>query len=722
MESMRGQIPNRVIASTMDGIRPGHALRQDSGYFDMPIEKNTDAEPANESFETQENEMSDLELQEESLGKNRHGCLPAEDMVSLSSSEHRLYIDNVDNENSDTVKSVSEDVMFHLYNDVSLEKHTRSPETHLQRDACTAYYAVSDKIYANPGNSCSSSSQNPAQFLSSLSKFTNTISNSTPLVESSKHKTATEFRTSTNSYKVAQNCQFGSQRCTKNSCIENCDRIQLQLSKLWFFVKALCTAVFLLTVAVLILLYDAHVIQCTKMGGVVVPGGVQGYNDDAQGWKTNQHMPADVSNIDKEATHFWSSHASKPQPVVGSSPKVLSPKRHFKPFDPEKDELFWLDYDVPNEDLQNDPLQDQDGRVSQYGRENTFLQSEFGLVPSVLSSAFQSLQNLRTENFGDSLSELLNDVEDQHGDKYNDDDDDNNDVFADDNGVDDIAFSGKRVHRGYQMFPITNWTSKSTSFKNRNGLSAYLQSLTPTLQRDPKKSVLIRKMRSVNPEPNEKPRGKKKKWQKGKGKKANVNKDTNRATKRSGHRRHNGKIMSETYEGIFSNHFVMHRDFLPHACRHVRRWPKQPQVCRDQLVRFQHADTPVAFFHSSEKDGISRWKKLVDFHMQSGTFRVLKSGTYFLQAHLYFEDGSERKSHWLAIFHNQKAVLACPPGGFRSSTNANGRDNQRVCQASGIVQLQTNSTLEIRTMEPNMEIVIKAEKPATFNIVRIRPT
>ncbi|GFO17585.1 hypothetical protein PoB_004409000 [Plakobranchus ocellatus] len=181
---------------------------------------------------------------------------------------------------------------------------------------------------------------------------------------------------------------------------------------------------------------------------------------------------------------------------------------------------------------------------------------------------------------------------------------------------------------------------------------------------------------------------------------------------KSGHHK-STKVMSESYEGNFEKLFDLHKRFTE-ECITEHKWPQNPEICRDTIVRIKHAGTRLGFFQRS-----SGWKSkmLTDFNMKKGQFKVKKKGLYLVQAHLFMED--KTASHWAAIFANEMAMLACRPGGFRSSTNARGRNNQRVCHMSGILKLSKNSTLEIRTMEPHMEIPLKPKKMPTFKIVRL---
>ncbi|RUS86420.1 hypothetical protein EGW08_005798, partial [Elysia chlorotica] len=206
------------------------------------------------------------------------------------------------------------------------------------------------------------------------------------------------------------------------------------------------------------------------------------------------------------------------------------------------------------------------------------------------------------------------------------------------------------------------WTRQESRDK-RNVFLRPRQNMHPSLQSNSRK-LLSRGIRAADAATNgtETKNGRKKKKNR-KGKKDKKN------NKKSGC----GKITTETYVGNFDDHFIM-RDFIQAECVTVKRWPRQPKVCRDKIVRIQHADTPLGFFNASREK--KRWEKLAHFDIQKGQFQIKKPGVYFVQTHLFFEDRT--KTHWAAIFHNHQAVLACPPGGFRSSTNVKGRDNQRV--------------------------------------------
>ncbi|KAK3799639.1 hypothetical protein RRG08_059683 [Elysia crispata] len=762
------QISHHLIDSGVSNS--SKTQRQDSGYFDMAADYTVDIEREEEMFvePNKINAFSNIEQETASEQRWRYGDIP-EVMFSLDGKVHRAAEEgDICHESRDFEEGLRVPASEYVLEEEDSKSQENSsgsqpdqdPSCVMSQQTCSVSESGNDPY---PGYSL--------QFLRALAMLAGSRLHLTSAKEENeetqKRVGTADRRESMSKYDNRSPGLLSMSNDSSNWTYDETEDIRVQMSRLWLVVKALSLAVLLLAVVMVILCYKVHSLQCPEMA-------VAGSDPVASSYQTNQIASLHGTSGEKDSTDSASTTRVEYLDIAGQAnhgPRPLD----LRGYSPDKDELLWLDHEVTAD--QDSGLWSREVPRGN-GARTRILQSrslsELFHPPLELTSFLFPLKNQRDDGFGgdnandgdddnddenvDEKDDEDNEAEDFHVDKDGDGGGDNDDEDSNGNSGGESRTHTETVPDAVEIYPSGLSWIKNESLKNGSRFLAPAQMLTSSSEPVQEKLLSrgIRAARSAKNATSAK-KGRKGKGRQGKrtGKKNWKNNKKGRCGKvstrysqehflegcyhrfegssyrrclssllgplftRTGGRMTRGlTITSETYEGNFDNFFVMHTNFTV-QCITVKRWPQQPKVCRDKLVRIQDANTPLGFFKPAKSNEKTKWKQLAKFDMKKGQFQVKKPGVYFVQAHLYYEDPS--KTHWVAIFHNRQAVLACPPGGFRSSTNAKGKDNQRVCQTSGLIHLFSNSTLEIRTMEPRMEVALKAEKMATFKMIRLRP-
>ncbi|GFS17707.1 replicase polyprotein 1a [Elysia marginata] len=566
-------VPYTVNISNVS--KPNHTKRQDSGYFDMPMEQNFDSERAEDVFVVENkngnpsSEVQGAGIEEEQKGagieQEQRYLTTCKDMGSSDGLGQGLRDEDMEHgSHFDMPRAVLEDFNFYVSNDVSLEESPKgNADPLLPQCNEEVLYGVPDEVSSNTATCDVSRCKYPQQFLNLLSSLPDIVSRFQSRFTSIETGNAgkpsgTDEATSTfDTYEhlsgVSKNEakkfeDTAGKRLEKHSSEESED-IQLEVSQLWFIVKALSLAVFLLTVAVVILFYKVHNLQCPEMMRDDHTRILdESYPDE---WK-NEHPPPHKTSEEKGPMEM-SDLPKLQEPPLSFPQDHGSNQPDLRTFDPERDDLLWLDNDVHG--LQGsilkprDFLHGQDGTAKQLGESK----SQLGRAqpPSQLTAMFQTFHHSDDDD-DDEISDDVEDIEESDNDDDDDDDVDVDDMVGndeDDSGGDDDDETGGHGDLGDKVSasgvlagssggqddsigdlktsPRIGLTRFAKSSNKESQFDALVRRFTSFQNGNPLEGLLSRKVRSADAAPTDKPKGKSKKRGKWRGKKRNKNKKWN---------------------------------------------------------------------------------------------------------------------------------------------------------------------------------------------------
>ena len=294
------------------GPRPTATQRQDSGYFDLSVDKSCDnniIEIGDGGFkEEDERHDHNNEVQSNAIESVQSDCNIQQSEKPFEDPEHGLARDIEHGDLGGKAQDTMEDLHVLVLEDVSLNGNPSSHEIpYCPRHSQETNKTVSEKKSTDCWDQYSGI---PLQFLKSLAKFADFTSrypkrlstfkagNSEPANDEDEHVCEHEKDSTSNDAEDMERLLYITRRSPDT--LEAFDKtqdesvnIRLQVSRLWFFVKILALAVLLLSVAMAILCYKVHSVQCPGMSdGGFVPGVAQEYYGDDGQWRE------EVSSLD----------------------------------------------------------------------------------------------------------------------------------------------------------------------------------------------------------------------------------------------------------------------------------------------------------------------------------------------------------------------------------------------------------------------------------------
>ncbi|KAH9512332.1 hypothetical protein Btru_039192 [Bulinus truncatus] len=184
----------------------------------------------------------------------------------------------------------------------------------------------------------------------------------------------------------------------------------------------------------------------------------------------------------------------------------------------------------------------------------------------------------------------------------------------------------------------------------------------------------------------------------------------------------------EKFVGDFYHVYDYKKDFLDHEgrdCFEDSSLSTKPVVCKEATFQYPRQDSVLAFYRhvpGNKCKGKRCGGPLLELTGPSNeTFRVRTPGIYTLSVNITIVD--ETHNHSLALFLNGHAVLACPKGGFRCpKTNEKDSVKYRICNINGLVELNDNDILQLRTLERNTTVRLESHRQSLFEAVLLHQT
>ncbi|KAK0059749.1 hypothetical protein Bpfe_010917 [Biomphalaria pfeifferi] len=167
-------------------------------------------------------------------------------------------------------------------------------------------------------------------------------------------------------------------------------------------------------------------------------------------------------------------------------------------------------------------------------------------------------------------------------------------------------------------------------------------------------------------------------------------------------------------------------NFTFHECIGDTRWPTVPIACRGQTLKYPNSDSPLAFYLPSKpanetsgnrKKNRKSGKPLMEItNQKEGIFGVRESGIYLIHLNIIIVD--ESQTHSLGISLNNQTVLSCPKGGFRCPhLNSEGSYKYRICVIDGVLEINAEDQLQIKTMEKDTMVRFEQNRKSQFKAV-----
>ncbi|CAL1530239.1 unnamed protein product [Lymnaea stagnalis] len=100
------------------------------------------------------------------------------------------------------------------------------------------------------------------------------------------------------------------------------------------------------------------------------------------------------------------------------------------------------------------------------------------------------------------------------------------------------------------------------------------------------------------------------------------------------------------------------------------------------------------------------------------TFVIKTAGIYLVNLNISIIDVTLK--NYLGLFVNDRLAMACPEGGIKCSTNYDASFDFRICNINGVLKLNVNDSLDVRTMQSNTTIRIAALSNSFFTIVLLQ--
>uniref|UniRef100_A0A0B7B0E7 TNF family profile domain-containing protein n=1 Tax=Arion vulgaris TaxID=1028688 RepID=A0A0B7B0E7_9EUPU len=181
------------------------------------------------------------------------------------------------------------------------------------------------------------------------------------------------------------------------------------------------------------------------------------------------------------------------------------------------------------------------------------------------------------------------------------------------------------------------------------------------------------------------------------------------------------KSQVETFVANFYDIFNFKDHLKTQHITTPENWGPNIQAHRDTTISFTYQNTILPFYKKAQNSTTKghKGKLVVTNDDKPGVFTVAKKGEYLINLNITIVDSTGQ--HYLAIFLNGHAMLACNDGGFRCpNTNSENSNKYKVCNMLGVMELHTNDTLDIRTMEDNMTVRLENRRVSYFKIVRLK--
>uniref|UniRef100_A0A2C9LKY5 TNF family profile domain-containing protein n=1 Tax=Biomphalaria glabrata TaxID=6526 RepID=A0A2C9LKY5_BIOGL len=124
-------------------------------------------------------------------------------------------------------------------------------------------------------------------------------------------------------------------------------------------------------------------------------------------------------------------------------------------------------------------------------------------------------------------------------------------------------------------------------------------------------------------------------------------------------------------------------------------------------------NSPLGIFNVSNESAITplvhvnNWKR--------GEFTVDKSGLYSVHFNITLIDKLSNTN--IGLFVNNRAMLACPPGGFICPSNYFDSSRYRICNIQGVLALRNGDVIVLKTMVPNTIIRLESGKASLLYFV-----
>uniref|UniRef100_A0A2C9LLE6 TNF family profile domain-containing protein n=1 Tax=Biomphalaria glabrata TaxID=6526 RepID=A0A2C9LLE6_BIOGL len=133
----------------------------------------------------------------------------------------------------------------------------------------------------------------------------------------------------------------------------------------------------------------------------------------------------------------------------------------------------------------------------------------------------------------------------------------------------------------------------------------------------------------------------------------------------------------------------------------------------ENIITYPSKDSPLGIFNVSNESAITplvhvnNWKR--------GEFTVDKSGLYSVHFNITLIDKLSNTN--IGLFVNNRAMLACPPGGFICPSNYFDSSRYRICNIQGVLALRNGDVIVLKTMVPNTIIRLESGKASLLYFV-----
>ncbi|CAG5116793.1 unnamed protein product, partial [Candidula unifasciata] len=147
-----------------------------------------------------------------------------------------------------------------------------------------------------------------------------------------------------------------------------------------------------------------------------------------------------------------------------------------------------------------------------------------------------------------------------------------------------------------------------------------------------------------------------------------------------------------------------------HDCTTQHQWGHGIEACKDSSIIFPEKHSILPFYRPTITTASKNDTKRMIHVDARGRFLVNISGDYLFQQNITILSDSEK--HFLALYLNEQATLACQHGGFVCPhTNDEGNSRKyKVCNIFGVLELRKGDILDIRTMESHMTVRAEVHK------------
>ncbi|XP_059164201.1 uncharacterized protein LOC131947116 isoform X2 [Physella acuta] len=182
---------------------------------------------------------------------------------------------------------------------------------------------------------------------------------------------------------------------------------------------------------------------------------------------------------------------------------------------------------------------------------------------------------------------------------------------------------------------------------------------------------------------------------------------------------------SVEYFANFYDHYNI-SDFINRntECFIDKNLPLSPKVCQMATMKYENASSALTLYRANSSMSDNRTKLVELTDEINGVFTVKKSGIFIIRLEIILVD--EDFNHSVGIFQNNLPTLACRRGGFyykypSSNTNVD-VTRFRICTINGVLELKTNDTLQIKTIEPHTTVRFDPKPLSVFRLTLLPPS